>query len=120
MKLNENKRKQNCFLFLTFIFSNPDFSMGYSRFKQKFFFPSQPLLQMSRATRLPTRHPLLSAPGLPSDPANGKHITQTSVFAKKLNPPVGCSRRTTAQAIQWLPRRFSTARIGLQPLPPFT
>jgi hypothetical protein len=35
IKANENKRKQNSFLLLTFIFSNRDFSMGYIGFKQK-------------------------------------------------------------------------------------
>ena len=32
-QIDETKRKQNCFLLLTFIFSNRDFSMGYGQFK---------------------------------------------------------------------------------------
>ena len=42
MQINANKRKQNCFLLLTFIFSNRAFSRGYGRVKQNFSLPRVP------------------------------------------------------------------------------
>jgi hypothetical protein len=67
-KINESKIAFICFLLLTFIFSKRDFSIGYGRFKQKFFSrPREPALVAKRARNAPGHNVLGTGRGALGD-----------------------------------------------------